>query len=78
MKLIMASVDKKKIESPLIDLLNVIEQMRAQAKDRIECYRELFEWEYIPEEIFERMIRNERLGLVKEIDGILDYYRGLN
>jgi hypothetical protein len=74
----MALPDKDKIESPLTDLLKILDLLNTNAKDRIECYRELVDWEYIPEEIFKRMVENERLGLISEIDNILNYYRGIN
>jgi len=74
----MAVADKSKLETPLLDLLKLLEQLTLNAKDRIECYRELFEWEYIPEQIFNRIVENEKIGLILEIDNILDYYRGIN
>lgn len=74
----MAEVDKDAIETPLLDLTKLLKQVSEQAKDRLECYRELVDWEYIPEEIFNRMILNEKQGIIEEIENILDYYRGFN
>ncbi len=74
----MAEADKDKIEDPRLDLAKLLEQTALAAKDRLECYRELVEWEYIPEEIFEKMIENERLGMVAYLDNVLAYYRGAN
>lgn len=73
----MGQPDKKRIEQPLNDLVEVIQKLSESAKDRLEAYRELVEYEWITEEMFKRMIHNERLGLIEEIDNILDYYRGM-
>lgn len=73
-----AESDIKKPAEALLRLCEYLNLVSTEAKSRIECYKELFEQEYIHDEMYERLVDNERLGLLAEIDNFINYYRSIN
>lgn len=46
----------------------------SNAKEQLETIQELRKYEYITEEGYERMIRNEFLGIIKDLQRYIDIY----
>ena len=73
-----AESDIKRPAEILLELCAYLDSVATHSKGRIEIYRELFDQEYLDIETYHRMISNEQLGLLAEIDNFIGYYRGLN
>jgi len=66
------------IDQELLKLCDYLAMVAAGSKDRIETYKELEENEYIPTEIYNRLMLNEKLGMLDELNNYIQMYGGRN
>jgi hypothetical protein len=62
--------DKKQI----LTLAKYLKSAATNSTDTVEAIDELAQYEYITEENHKRMMRNEFIGLMKDLQGYLDIY----
>lgn len=67
----------KKVEH-ILSFLKLLQVYVANSSDRVETMIELVRDEFIPFEIYAKMVDNEMIGLIKDIEDSLGYYKGLN
>lgn len=62
---------------PVLSLCRQLQNCSANGTDRAELAKELVENEWINEEHYERMLKDQMLGIIRELEGALFLYKGL-
>lgn len=67
----------KKVEH-ILSLLKMLQMFMANSSDRVETLIELVRDEFIPVDMYNKMVDNEMVGIIKDIEDALYFYKGLN
>lgn len=72
--MMLADTPENKARESIKTLCSYLKSVSKTSEGLIEDIDELLKYEYIDEESYHRMMRNEFIGLIKDLQGYIDLY----